>query len=65
MTKSVPSICAHDAMAIYDGQVRAGTVVKHDGTFVAFDAIGTPIGKYATLREAMIAIPNFEDCAHE
>jgi hypothetical protein len=60
---SIPSICAPGAMAIYDGQVRAGTIVKHDGSFFAFDSSGALIGEYDLLREAMIAIPNFDDVA--
>ena len=60
---SIPSICAPGALAVYDGGLRVGTIVKHDGGFFAFDASGALIGEYDLLREAMIAIPNFDDVA--
>jgi hypothetical protein len=38
MTKRPPNINAPGALGIYDGQERAGTVIKRDGEFFAFDA---------------------------
>jgi hypothetical protein len=57
MTKRPPSINAPGALGIYDGQNRAGTVIKKDGEFFAFDADGNWIGVFDTMIEASRKIP--------
>jgi hypothetical protein len=57
MTKRPPSISAAGALGIYDGQDRAGTVVRQDGEFFAFDADGNCIGVFDTMIEASRKIP--------
>jgi len=57
MTKQIPSINAPGALGIYDGQDRAGTVIRQDGEFFAFDAAGNCIGTFDTQIEATRKIP--------
>ena len=57
MTKQIPSINAPGALGIYDGQDRAGTVIRQDGEFFAFDAAGKCIGTFDTQIEATRKIP--------
>jgi hypothetical protein len=57
MTKQIPSINAPGALGIYDGQDRAGTVVRQGGEFFAFDADGNCIGVFDTMIEASRKIP--------
>jgi hypothetical protein len=67
MTKAkdthIPSMNAAGALAVYDGQIRSGTIVEHDGEYFAFDSSGTLLGEFATLSEATKVIPNTDDCA--
>ena len=55
--KRPPSINAPGALGIYDGQERAGTVIRQDGEFFAFDADGQCIGCFDTMIEATRKIP--------
>jgi hypothetical protein len=57
MTKRIPNINAPGALGIYDGQDRAGTVIRQDGEFFAFDADGQCIGCFDTMIEATRKIP--------
>jgi hypothetical protein len=57
MTKRPPNINAPGALGIYDGQQRAGTVVRQDGEFFAFDADGKCVGVFDTMIEASRKIP--------
>jgi len=57
MTKQIPSINAPSALGIYDGQDRAGTVIRQDGEFFAFDAEGKCIGTFGIMLEATRKIP--------
>jgi hypothetical protein len=57
MTKHIPNINAPSALGIYDGQDRAGTIIKQDGEFFAFDAEGKCIGTFDTQIEATRKIP--------
>ena len=57
MTKRPPNINAPGALGIYDGQERAGTVVRQDGEFFAFDAGGKCVGVFDTMIEATRKIP--------
>jgi hypothetical protein len=57
MTKRIPNINAAGALGIYDGQDRAGTVIRQDGEFFAFDAEGKCIGTFDTMIEATRKIP--------
>jgi hypothetical protein len=57
MTKRPPNINAPGALGIYDGQCRAGTIIKQDGEFFAFDADGRCLGTFDTQIEATRKIP--------
>jgi hypothetical protein len=57
MTKRIPNINAAGALSVYDGQDRAGTVIRQDGQFFAFDADGHCIGTFDTMIEATRKIP--------
>ena len=57
MSKQIPSINAPGALGIYDGQCRAGTIIKQDGEFFAFDADGRCLGTFDTQIEAARKIP--------
>jgi hypothetical protein len=57
MSKRVPSISAPGALGIDDGQARAGTIIKQDGEFFAFDADGRCLGTFDTQIEAARKIP--------
>jgi hypothetical protein len=57
MTKLVPNINAPGALGIYDGQDRAGTVIRQGEEFFAFDADGKCIGVFDTMLEATRKIP--------
>ena len=52
MTKRIPNVSAAGALGIYDGQQRAGTVIRQNGEFFAFDAEGKCIGTFDTMIEA-------------
>ena len=55
--ESVPNINAPGALGIYDGQQRAGTVVRQGEEFFAFDADGKCVGVFDTMIEASRKIP--------
>ena len=57
MIKRPPSINAPGALGIYDGQVRAGTVIRQGEEFFAFDADGNCIGSFDSMLEATRKIP--------
>jgi len=57
MIKRSPSINAPGALGIYDGQVRAGTVIRQGEEFFAFDADGKCIGSFDSMLEATRKIP--------
>jgi hypothetical protein len=57
MTKRPPSISSPNALGIYDGQERAGTVIREGEEFFAFDAAGKCIGVFDTMIEASRKIP--------
>jgi len=57
MIKRPPSINAPGALGIYDGQVRAGTVIRQGEEFFAFDADGKCIGSFDSMLEATRKIP--------
>jgi len=52
-----PNINAPGALGIYDGQERAGTVVRHGQEFFAFDTNGVCLGVFDTMIEASRKIP--------
>lgn len=45
-----------DALAVYDGQRFAGSVLEVGAAFVAYDAAGERVGEYRTLIAATRAI---------
>ena len=55
--KRPPNINAPGALGIYDGQDRAGTVIKQDREYFAFDADGHCIGSFDSMLEATRKIP--------
>ena len=57
MTKRPPSINAPGALGVFDGQTRAGTIVKQGGEFFAFDGDGKCLGTFDTQIEATHKIP--------
>ena len=54
----IPNTNASSALAIYDGTIRVGTVVPHDGSYFAFDAVNDLIGEYQTQHQAVRTIPS-------
>jgi len=57
MTKQSPPISLPNALGIYDGQCRAGTIIKQGGEFFTFDADGNCLGVFDTMIEASRKIP--------
>jgi hypothetical protein len=57
MPKRIPSINATGALGVYDGQERAGTVVRQGGEYFAFGPDGVCIGCFDTMLEASREIP--------
>ena len=55
--RRVPSINAPGALGIYDGQERAGTVIRQGEEFFAFNANGECIGIFDSMIEATRKIP--------
>ena len=56
-TRQIPNISAPGALGIYDGQQRAGTVIRQGEEFFAFDANGECLGVFDTMIEASRKIP--------
>jgi hypothetical protein len=48
---------ADQALTVYDGQYRVGSVVERDGKFITYDVDDLHVGVFATLREAMRVLP--------
>jgi hypothetical protein len=46
---------------VYDGQARAGTVIRQGEEFFAFDANGKCIGLFDSMIEASRKIPRRQD----
>ena len=55
--KRPPNINAPGALGIYDGQERAGTVIRQGEEFFAFNANGECIGIFDSMIEATRKIP--------
>jgi hypothetical protein len=55
--RKVPDPHAPYALAVTDGQEQAGTVVRQDNEFFAFDAAGRCLGVFDTMIEATRRIP--------
>jgi hypothetical protein len=49
-----------DHLSIYDGATQAGTVVRFDTDFCAFDMQGELVGTFANLKDAARALPRVE-----
>jgi hypothetical protein len=58
-----PSINSAGALSVYDGQNRAGTVIRQGEEFFAFDASGKCIGVFDTMIEASRKIPRRQGAA--
>lgn len=54
---SRPNPNAPNALSIYDGQERAGCVVKEGAEYFAFDAAGKCLGSFDSAIEAAKKIP--------
>ena len=52
-----PNPNAPNALSIYDGQERAGTVIRQGEEFFAFNADGECIGVFDSMIEATRKIP--------
>jgi hypothetical protein len=63
VSKQVPNINTAGALGIYDGQDRAGTVVRQGDEFFAFDAGGKCIGVFDSMLEATRKIPRRQGVA--
>jgi hypothetical protein len=61
--KRPPPINTPGALGIYDGQARAGTVIRQGDEFFAFDAAGKCIGAFDTMIEASRKIPRRQEAA--
>jgi hypothetical protein len=48
---------ADQALTVYDGQHRVGSVVERDGKFLTYDIDDLHVGVFATLPDAMRALP--------
>jgi hypothetical protein len=48
---------ADNALTVYDGQRRVGSVVENGGKFLTYDIDDLHVGVFATLRDAMRALP--------
>jgi hypothetical protein len=59
--KRPPPINTPGALGIYDGQDRAGTVVRQGDEFFAFDAGGKCVGVFDTMLEASRKIPRCQE----
>jgi hypothetical protein len=57
MTKRPPPISSPGALGVYDGQERAGTVVRQGAEYFAFDTDSVCIGVFDTMLEATRKIP--------
>jgi len=49
-----------DHLSVYDGSAHAGTIVRFDADFCAFDMRGELIGSFPDLRDAVRALPKAE-----
>jgi hypothetical protein len=58
-----PSINAPGALGVFDGQARAGTIVKQGSEYFAFDAAGHCIGVFDSQPEAVRKIPRQREAA--
>jgi hypothetical protein len=63
MSKQVPNINTVGALGVYDGQARAGTVIRQGDEFFAFDADGKCIGVFDSMIEASRKIPRRQGAA--
>jgi hypothetical protein len=46
-----------DHLSIYDGTTQAGTIVRFDADFCAFDMRGELVGSFTDLKDAVRALP--------
>jgi hypothetical protein len=49
---------AGQALAVYDGQQRVGSVLERDGEFLAFDNRDRRVGVFTNQSEALRALPS-------
>ena len=54
---SIPRADSANAIAIYDGQAKAGTVVEHDGSHFSYGTDDILIGEFNTRLEAVRSLP--------
>jgi hypothetical protein len=52
-----------DHVTIYDGAVQAGTVVKFDADFCAYDMRGELVGTFDNLRDAARSLPSVKSAS--
>jgi hypothetical protein len=56
-TNKIPSPNIADAVAVTDGRVVAGYIVKFDGSFFSYGSDHILIGEYGTRAAALASIP--------
>jgi hypothetical protein len=49
---------SESAAVVYDGREFAGTIIKHEGKFEAFDANGRCVGSFRKHTDAVRAFPS-------
>jgi hypothetical protein len=49
-----------DHLSVYDGAAQAGTIVRFDADYCAFDMRGELVGGFPDLRDAVRALPKAE-----
>ena len=55
--RPIPHADSANAISIYDGQIKAGTVVEHDGSHFSYGTDDILIGQYATRLETARSLP--------
>jgi hypothetical protein len=56
MNKRKPPAARDDALTVYDGADRVGSLVERAGEFHAYDVDGRHLGAFADMRAAVRAI---------
>ena len=55
--RSIPRADSANAISIYDGQTKAGTIVEHGGSHFSYGADDILIGEFNTRLEAVRSLP--------
>jgi hypothetical protein len=60
-THSAPSTTAPDDLAVFDGRVKVGRLIRHGDNFEAVDIHGTSHGTFDSMKSAAFALPKGGD----